>query len=388
MIYNNIFHSAKEILTQLDSWSQSSCKGILHKKTAVEGGNRMDYYLIDSDKHPNANKQSVYMLFGEHSRELISPELGYFMIKAICSNVKEYTKSTINKILEQNKFLIVPIVNLPGRMDVENGDYCKRTNENGVDLNRNWDVHFKLQSNDPDQVSGNHPFSEWQTQVLKQLLTEFNPKIFISIHSGALGMYSPPAYKIINMKKADFKEKKLIKILKILNEKYCNCQAGPAANELWYVCPGNCMDYAYEKDNVDYSFAFEIFTNQKSNEKFLEIINRDKPIFFNYDKFLKEYADKNLHALFIEKMSRKLRSSFTNLVQLDQQYSYTPHDHIHDETTEFSCFAETKEGWSRNNEFCLKQFGPLTIKHRRNTVINWTNVIFELVSIIYQIDPK
>ena len=33
-------------------------------------------------------------------------------------------------------------VNPKSRMEVENGNYCLRTNENGVDLNRNWDAHW------------------------------------------------------------------------------------------------------------------------------------------------------------------------------------------------------------------------------------------------------
>jgi hypothetical protein len=34
-------------------------------------------------------------------------------------------------------------LNPVSRMRVENGEYCLRLNENGVDLNRNYDAHFK-----------------------------------------------------------------------------------------------------------------------------------------------------------------------------------------------------------------------------------------------------
>ena len=344
------------------------------------------YYILESTKA--GNRQSVYILFGEHSRELISPELGMYMIETLCGQNSLYDKPTINMILEQNRFLIVPIVNVPGKIAVEKGDFCKRTNENGVDLNRNWNVHFKTTINDPDQNSGDHAFSEWQTRVLRKILIEFKPKIFISVHSGALGMYSPPAYKMIdinNLTDEKFQNiKKLIKILNLLNEKYCNCKAGPAANELWYVCPGNCLDYAYEREIVPYSFAFEIFTNQNKNKFFLDLINSRNPTIFNYKEFIKKFKNNDFASFFIQKSS-KLRGNFLQMDSLAIE-KIKSHDHSH-ENSEFSCFAQTTTSWQRTEEFCMHQFNPLTQQHKDNTVINWTNVIFELVSLIYQIDP-
>ena len=390
--FHNIYHTSLEILTKLDSLSSGSCQGILKKQSSKLENNELIYYIVD--KQPTKPKQSVYILFGEHSRELISPELGLYMIETLCGINPIYDQETVNKILEQNKFLIVPIVNVPGKIAVENGNFCKRTNENGVDLNRNWNSHFKPSSvDDPDQYSGDHAFSEWQTRVLNQLLIQFKAKIFISVHSGALGMYSPPAYKFLNMKNLDQKFEKiknLIKVLDVLNDKYCNCKAGPAANELVYLCPGNCLDYAYEKELVHYSFAFEIFTNQKKNKLFLDIINSDNPKVFNYKEFISNYSRDNLATLFIEKdqiKTTKLKGSFLQIDSLNVE-NLKHHDHSHDENSEYSCFAQSMTKYPRTKEFCLNQFNPLTQKHRDNTVINWTNVIFELVSLINQIDPS
>jgi hypothetical protein len=386
--FHNIYHTGEEIFSRLDFLADNSCQNILQKKTFTVGSNAMKYYLLSSPS--KGTKQNVYILFGEHSRELISPELGLFFIEALCGESYLYDKETINKMLEQNNYLIVPIVNVPGKIAVENGDFCKRTNENGVDLNRNWDSHFNNESDDPDQFSGKHAFSEWQTRVLKKLLVDFKPRVFISVHSGALGMYSPPAYKIVDMKTMNDKKfqhiKNLIKILNILNEKYCNCKAGPAANELWYVCPGNCLDYAYEKEVVPYSFAFEIFTNQKKNKHFNDLINAENPAIFNYKKFINDFNTNQLSSLFIQKSSSKLRNNFLQIDGLAEE-KIKHHNHSH-ENSEFSCFAQTSTKFPRNKEFCMHQFNPLTQKHKDNTVINWTNVFFELTSLTYELDKK
>ena len=65
-----------------------------------------------------------------------------------------------------------------GRERVEYGDYCVRSNENSVDLNRNWGDHWLNETNSPDAIrkqafGGNHPFSEEETLVLKRVAADF-----------------------------------------------------------------------------------------------------------------------------------------------------------------------------------------------------------------------
>jgi len=90
----------------------------------------------------------------------------------------------------------------------------------------------------------------------------------MSVHSGALGMYTPYAYKktndVINPNPSvvSILEKgkaKMLEVLRDVNRDYCRCGVGAAAVELNYLCPGNCMDYAFDEWHVPYSFAFEIW---------------------------------------------------------------------------------------------------------------------------------
>lgn len=82
----------------------------------------------------------LFLLFGEHARELISPETGIKFLEKMClSNDKN-----IAKLRSKYQLKIILNGNPKSRIDVEKGDYCKRTNPNGVDLNRNWNSHWAL----------------------------------------------------------------------------------------------------------------------------------------------------------------------------------------------------------------------------------------------------
>lgn len=43
-----------------------------------------------------------------------------------------------------------------------------------------------------------------------------------------------------------------------MNDFYCRCDHGCAGKLVGYLCPGTCLDYAYDKANVQNSFAWEI----------------------------------------------------------------------------------------------------------------------------------
>mgnify|MGYP000910451732 FL=1 len=80
-------------------------------------------------------------IFGEHSREMISAETGLHLVRQLCE--KEPNKNmNISQILQKNKFRLVINSNPISRKLVEDGSYCQRTNENDVDINRNWDAHW------------------------------------------------------------------------------------------------------------------------------------------------------------------------------------------------------------------------------------------------------
>ena len=75
-------------------------------------------------------KHKAFVLFGEHAREMISPEAGLSLVEKICNNEVEKNE-VITNLLQKYHFQIILNANPASRRKVENGDYCLRVNENG-----------------------------------------------------------------------------------------------------------------------------------------------------------------------------------------------------------------------------------------------------------------
>ena len=94
-------------------------------------------------------------------------------------------------VLTHTTFLIVPMLNIPGRQLVESSldtTSCGslRKNENGVDINRNFDSSWASSSDNPasENFRGIAPLSEVQTKLLVSLWTAFSPDAFIDMQLG------------------------------------------------------------------------------------------------------------------------------------------------------------------------------------------------------------
>ena len=71
---------------------------------------------------------------------MISPETGLHYIKDLCNN---FLSESNKKVLENYELRMIVNANPIAREGVEKGDYCRRENENGVDINRNYDAHWE-----------------------------------------------------------------------------------------------------------------------------------------------------------------------------------------------------------------------------------------------------
>ena len=213
--------------------------------------------VVDIGNNEDSSKQRIFYLFGEHARELVSPETALELMNDLCS----HSPTTATKsALSQSIFRIIPNGNPGARKLVESGQYCVRSNLNGVDLNRNWDANWRPEPvvNDDQLNPGSHPFSEVETRIFKEAVSEFNPKVFASIHSGTLGMYMPWAFK--EGDRPVHNEEKMSQVIQELDSKFCQCPAGAAEKEVGYASPGTCLDWVHSHTKAEFSYAFEIFT--------------------------------------------------------------------------------------------------------------------------------
>jgi hypothetical protein len=338
------FHTSDELSSELQRLS-TSCPGL-----SVETKSGTDVNIdIASMKKEGANpRNKMYFLFGEHARELISPESGLYFLKSLCGETD--TSEYLNRVLDDTEFRVVLNGNPHSRRKVEDGDFCLRVNENGVDLNRNWDEKWEPspEFSPADTNPGSAPFSEPETRIFKDDVTEHRPTSFVTIHSGTLGMYMPWAYDMEHL--AQRNNKAMMSMLRDLDEEYCQCPFGAAGREVGYSCPGTCLDYVYDELNTSYAFAFEIYVGQDMRGDLKERW-QDKMRQADTDTAFVQLAHHDFHHIF--------HSHHSDFVQLQSKMVRRDHS-------------------LRDPDDCLSQFNPTDESDFHQTVDNWARVYGDL----------
>lgn len=235
--------------------SEPKCKGVMSLEYVTDVDEDDGYsaklgvvtYDVDKNRkvRDDRGKAKVLLDFGEHGRELISAEVGLGFMKALCDDA--YMEQVLapyglydgaRDILDRFEFTIVPMENENGRAKVEKGDLCERKNGRGVDPNRNWGVDWGVKEADYDpkeEFPGKKAFSEPEVRVMKRLVEQVQPDVFINVHSGMEALFVPydhkksiPYGKSINA---------TLDILKELNTKFCkgNCSIGSGGATVGYV---------------------------------------------------------------------------------------------------------------------------------------------------------
>jgi hypothetical protein len=167
-------------------------------------------------------------------------------------------------VLEGVEFVVIPNANPLGRKKVESGEFCKRTNEDGVDLNRNWgDNHRENRTSTKGQEMDPGPsgFSEPETQMIRDLILDENPDIFLSVHSGAYLLATPFGYS--SSRKPD-NEDRMIDVLRPISDKFCNgdCPFGSLGELLSYQSKGCDIDWVSENLKTPFIFTWEIYVGK------------------------------------------------------------------------------------------------------------------------------
>lgn len=150
----------------------------------------LKFYDITNPNIPDNSKQKIYLLSGEHPRELIAVETVFSFIKFLCFNKDDKSMD----LLSRNVIRVVLNANTTQRRLVENGNFCIRVNPNNVDINRNWDYYWGREVQLSEESPGAKPFSEVETNFIKETVRLFQPKLFLTIHSGMYGLFHPFAY--------------------------------------------------------------------------------------------------------------------------------------------------------------------------------------------------
>jgi len=299
------YHTSAEIESETARLLKS-CDGATSASFTVDNVTIQELRIRAPGSHP---KNRVSIVFGEHSRELISPETGLMLLKILCGDVA--SKELAAQALEASEFQLILNANPRSRVKVEQGDYCLRANPAGVDLNRNWDENWSLNEHSAgsDQYPGAAPFSEPETQALKHLITEFKPTTFLSVHSGTLGMYMPWAYDSKHL--AVRNRENMLTVLVEVDENHCQCPFGAAGLEVGYDCPGTSFDWVYDNLNANFSFAWEIWASPSQADSLKSRWVEEK------EKRKTSLTQENLGSKELAKLQEGQHSDFLSLAETD-----------------------------------------------------------------------
>lgn len=259
------YHLGTEIRSELDNLSRD-CAGVQFDFTTESAKNSNDEEVkldvVRISQGSSDGKKKAFFVFGEHARELISPETGLSFVRTLCGQGDPSNQDLVARVLGNTTFVIMPNANPVSRKDVEFGKYCKRTNEENVDLNRNFgDAHrdTSLAGKDDESNPGPKGFSEPESQIIKNLVLAEKPEIYLSVHSGAYLLGTPYGYA--DKDKVD-NEQHMLEVLKPISQQACNggCPYGDLAGLIGYKSMGCDIDYVKDTLNTPYVFTWEIYT--------------------------------------------------------------------------------------------------------------------------------
>lgn len=166
------------------------------------------------------NKNELLLLGGSFSNNPI-------LVVGVVHGDEPQGENLINRYLAANEsgMLFIPSLNPDGKQ------LGRRTNSNGVDINRNFPTkNWELTEKD-NYFGGESPASEIETKFLINVIEEYKPKLILTLHT---------PYKIVNY---DGPAKEVSeKISEIINY--------PVEESIGYPTPGSFGTYAGVEKNI------------------------------------------------------------------------------------------------------------------------------------------
>ncbi len=237
------------------------------KKTGKAPNN--DIWAISiTNKRALGSKPALMLVAGMHARELAPVELVMKLAEELTAG---YGKDPeITKLMDTREVVLLPMVNVDGRIEVEKGDNWQRKNLNtsrgsGVDLNRNFDSHWNYEGLNPPSswlrglknpnsqtYSGTAPASEPETQTVQNMYRR-KPNITMAMDIHAYGeMFFWP----LGFQKAPIPEVPQYRNVWESTFKKLGYTGGTSL-ELLYPTSGTTDDYGYEKHGA-FSMGLEV----------------------------------------------------------------------------------------------------------------------------------
>lgn len=166
------------------------------------------------------NKNELLLLGGSFSNNPI-------LVVGVVHGDEPQGEDLINRYLAGNEsgMLFIPSLNPDGKQ------LGRRTNSNGVDINRNFPTkNWELIEKD-NYFGGESPASEIETKFLAEVIEEYKPRLILTLHT---------PYKIVNYDGP----------AKEVSEKISKIIGYPVEESIGYPTPGSFGTYAGVERNI------------------------------------------------------------------------------------------------------------------------------------------
>ncbi|MGD8539223.1 MAG: M14 family metallopeptidase [Candidatus Aminicenantes bacterium] len=254
---NGAFHSYKEVETEVYALEQAypNLVQVHIIGNSLEMRNIYALKISDNVQAEEVGEAEVIITGCHHAREWISVEVPLYVAKHLAENYA--TDSHIRDLLDRSQVWIVPLLNPDGlEYTIYFYRYWRknmRDNKNrtyGVDPNRNYDYMWGSddEGSSPDSYSyvyrGPAPFSEPETQAIRELFAERDFQVAINYHNYSQVIIYPWGYtnepSDLDATLEEMAEEMAARMESVNGRVYGYGQAG---NQL-YVTNGGATDWA------------------------------------------------------------------------------------------------------------------------------------------------
>jgi hypothetical protein len=313
-MYWDHYHNYSELVTYLLQLNLTKPQLVDVFQIGTSWQNRKIYCVRLTNKAVQQLKPSVLFIGRHHAREPITTELCLYFIDYMVSNFEQ--NQTVSRMLNSTEIYIIPSLNVDGMELIKQNDWqtknARPTDEDhdgridedppvdmngdgkieylmdthtgnvirwegydhdgdgliaedwigGVDLNRNygyaWNVSAESGSPNPqdEDYRGPAPFSEPETQAVRDLAMQYDFRYAISLHSGADLILYPWGYST-NVTKDDAKFRQLSADMSALTG-----TPYEQSSQL-YTTSGLWDDWMYGNQSIP-AFTFEMFNNNSA----------------------------------------------------------------------------------------------------------------------------
>ncbi len=295
-----LYHTSGDVIKWYTEHADRS-QDRLRFEELTEAGSTSGIHVatITDHKADRADKKTVLLVFSEHAREIITSEVALWLSQLLVyessavsvwpelitalqngtntppDTVAQLLRHWVQDFRQLFRIQIVPLANLAGRQQFEQGKLCLRKTPEGVDLNRNWPLFWQPAAPGDESYGGAKPLSEPQTRLLKRLAEQHKPHCYVNTHSGEWAAYSP--WDSRPSKPADLPAG-MGSLMAQLGHA-CSCKAGPAGAVSGYLAFGTSMDYMYQVLKVPYALTVEVFGSNNEGKLGKGQANQDMSMF-------------------------------------------------------------------------------------------------------------